>query len=622
MTGAVLVNPRVKFTNSAGVPIVGGTVTVYLAGTTTLATTYQDKDLRTANNSTITLDANGECLLWVDSANTYKILLKDLTGATVSGYPVDNVPGTSDVASIAAAAAAASLAAQTAAEDARDDAETYAAAAATGAKFYDTIALGNAAVANAATFGVIAGGSDGLTRASVYRRESAGVSTLLYAVLPASEYDAQFPVYSGVSPVWAMTDELGNTAMELASDGTLSIAEAVIPTINGFSVRASLRPTNAGTFDGELVFLNNSGQSLAGGPATPLTTTQEYDNVGYTAGSSSPGAYSSLTSANCSSGGVLEPPLFGALYYIKVLLDAENGLAYTDHKYQLVGGDNSQGSLSILALNKGDALYNAAISQATSTTTIAATNKLIPLAGGVFWTQGEADSAMSAATYQGHLSTLATDYNTDLKAATGQTKDIAFITYQTGSATANRNVALGQLAASIANPLVHLACAMYVFNYTDAQHVDAESSKWLGCYYGLVYKRVMIDGTTWSPIRPISSIKSGSFANVKFSVPVKPLVLDTTQVPSQSQSGFTLVTSADVDIPITSVTVVAPDTVKIIANTTIPAGAKLRYGYSAATGKSLYVGAAGNLRDSQGDSVPMFLTHRMDNWCVIFEYSL
>jgi hypothetical protein len=111
MTGVVLVNPRVKFTNSAGVPIALGWVTVYEAGTTTLTNTWQDKTQFTLNTNPIHLDANGECLLWGDSAKTYKLLLQDATLATVSGYPVDNIPGAADVGAAATAAAAAAAAA-------------------------------------------------------------------------------------------------------------------------------------------------------------------------------------------------------------------------------------------------------------------------------------------------------------------------------------------------------------------------------------------------------------------------------------------------------------------------------------------------------------------------------
>lgn len=99
MAGVALVSPRRKFVNSAGVPYASGTLTVYYAGTTDLATTYQDRALTTANTNPITLDANGECVMWVDDTYVYKELLKDSTGATVSGYPVDNIRGGSSGAS-------------------------------------------------------------------------------------------------------------------------------------------------------------------------------------------------------------------------------------------------------------------------------------------------------------------------------------------------------------------------------------------------------------------------------------------------------------------------------------------------------------------------------------------
>lgn len=152
MTGVVLVSPRTKFTNSSGIPIAGGTVTVYLAGTTTLATTYQDKALTTANTNPITLDANGECLLWVDSAYTYKILLADADGATVSGYPVDNLPGVADIGAAATAAAAAAASSAAAAATSAAAAAASAAAALANGRIYASTAAGLAAVASGEYF--------------------------------------------------------------------------------------------------------------------------------------------------------------------------------------------------------------------------------------------------------------------------------------------------------------------------------------------------------------------------------------------------------------------------------------------------------------------------------------
>jgi hypothetical protein len=58
------------------------------------------------------------------------------------------------------------------------------------AQFYDTIALGRAAVADGQKFGAVAGGSDGLTRPTVYRRDSGSTQTLLYEIATAPEIDA------------------------------------------------------------------------------------------------------------------------------------------------------------------------------------------------------------------------------------------------------------------------------------------------------------------------------------------------------------------------------------------------------------------------------------------------
>lgn len=73
-------------------------------------------------------------------------------------------------------------------EAARDAASVYASLAATGAKFYNTIALGIAGTASGSTFGVIAGGSDALINPTVYRND-AGVATKLYEV-PQGNADA------------------------------------------------------------------------------------------------------------------------------------------------------------------------------------------------------------------------------------------------------------------------------------------------------------------------------------------------------------------------------------------------------------------------------------------------
>ena len=435
--------------------------------------------------------------------------------------------------------------------------------------------------------------------------------------------DATTEVF-GVDPIYAIADENGKSAFEVMPDGSIRVANLSAPIINGGYAQKLLRTDfGAGNYDTEITYFTNTGQSLAVGPAGALTTIQEYDNVGFAHYATSPVAFLPLTAANCGSGGNTEPPMFGALGAIKELIARENSISYTSQLNKLVSTSNSQGSWAIAALAKNTQYYNAAMTQATTAKALATAENKTFSVGGVFWTQGEADAGNGYAYYLNAMKTLATNYDTDFKAITGQTTPVNFISYQVGSTTANKHVALAQLQASIDSALIHLACPMYQFEYRgDGVHVTADSSKWLGGYYGLVYKRVAVDGLTWTPTRPQSAVVVGNFVNVKFHLMVKPLAIDTVLVPAQTDYGFTLVDSSDSPLVISAVTISGPDTVKITASAPIPAGAKLRYGFNTAVGKSGgYVSGCGNLRDSQGDVVTYYY-HPLHNWCVFFEFVL
>lgn len=549
------------------------------------------------------------------------------TVLTAVSTAATNAAAAAASATAAATSATAAAGSQSSASASATSAANYAAAAATGAKFYDTIALGNTGiVTNGLTFGVIAGGSDGLTRPGIYRRESAGVSTALYSVLPASEYDALFPVLSGVTPAWGVNDDRGNSAIEVATTGRTTVADLVPLQTNGLDLRYSGRPSSLGNFDAEQMVIIGDGQSNMQGREPGVTTTVEYANKGFAAQANSPAAYLDLTVQNCGFAGVQESLIFGALGYIKKLLQQENGLSPTDIAYQLVAADNSQGSTAIAAHAKGSAYYGYGTSQATSAVTIAAAASSSVMHGGVFWNEGEADAATALATYQAALIQLATDYNTDLKVITGQTKNITLITAQTTSTVANRNIALAQLGAANASALVKLCCPMYAFDYeADGIHVINRHDYWLGAYYGLVWKRLWVDLLTWKPTQPISSTRSGKIAYVTFDCMVQPLVLDTTNVPAQANYGFTMADSGGSALTVSSVTVVAPNKLKFVTTTNMGANAKLRGGFGAATGKGGYTGAAINLRDSQGNCVPtadVAGNYLMHNWCAAHEYTI
>ena len=91
MSGVIVTNPKVQFLGANGAPLVGGTLTTYLAGTTTPTATYQDEALTAANTNPIVLDARGECLLWLDSTKNYKFVLANSSG--VVQWTVDDISG-------------------------------------------------------------------------------------------------------------------------------------------------------------------------------------------------------------------------------------------------------------------------------------------------------------------------------------------------------------------------------------------------------------------------------------------------------------------------------------------------------------------------------------------------
>ena len=100
MTGVIATIPLFQFSNALGLPLAGGKLYTYLAGTTTPVATYQDEELTTENENPITLDSTGACVIWLDPAKSYKFLLKSALGITQPGWPVDNVSGAATVTSL------------------------------------------------------------------------------------------------------------------------------------------------------------------------------------------------------------------------------------------------------------------------------------------------------------------------------------------------------------------------------------------------------------------------------------------------------------------------------------------------------------------------------------------
>ena len=79
---------KAQFIDAAGIPLAGGFVYTYAAGTTTPQATYTDSTGSTANSNPIILDSRGEANIWLGSA-TYKFKLCDANNTEI--WTVDNI---------------------------------------------------------------------------------------------------------------------------------------------------------------------------------------------------------------------------------------------------------------------------------------------------------------------------------------------------------------------------------------------------------------------------------------------------------------------------------------------------------------------------------------------------
>jgi len=79
---------KMAFIDAAGQPLVGGKLYTYIAGTTTLQTTYTDSTATASNTNPIILDSRGEANVWLGGA-IYKFILKDASDVLI--WSVDNI---------------------------------------------------------------------------------------------------------------------------------------------------------------------------------------------------------------------------------------------------------------------------------------------------------------------------------------------------------------------------------------------------------------------------------------------------------------------------------------------------------------------------------------------------
>ena len=177
--------------------------------------------------------------------------------------------------------------------------------------------------------------------------------------------------------------------------------------------------------------------------------------------------------------------------------------------------------------------YEATLLETQAVTRLAAAAGRTYGVGAVIVTHGECDAGN--ASYANDLFQLWSDYNTDIAAITGQTKDLLMIVSQQNSVNDRSAATLAQWKAGVDHP-AEIVCAgpKYQYPYYPLDHVHLVTAGYeqLGEKYGQVYFERVVLGQNWQPLQPTRVERTGSrLITVYFHVPVPPLVWEATFQP-------------------------------------------------------------------------------------------
>jgi hypothetical protein len=380
----------------------------------------------------------------------------------------------------------------------------------------------------------------------------------------------------------------------------------------------------------------STGQSLSVGAAgtPPLSTTQPYQNLMFSTGviSAATGltAFAPLIEGTSAAPNAGVETMSAGLVNLVTKIARETLLVgqpqgKTSHDILLSG--HGVGGTPYSGLKKGTTAYANGIAQVNAAFDLAKASNKSYVVRAVTTVHGEADAIAGNEDYEENLVEWQSDYETDVKAITGQSEIVPLFQTQISSWTAygthvtNSDIPIEQLQASIdhlgkiilVGPKYHLPYA------ADGVHLTNEGYRHMGEDYAKAYRRTILEGKPWQPLRPISATRAGAVITVKFTVPAPPLAFDDQAVTDPGNRGFEFYQDG-ADIPdIASVDLVGPDTVTVtLASTPTGTNQQIQYAYTGATDAhgGPTTGPRGNLRDS--DATPSRNGYALYNWCVHF----
>ncbi len=371
----------------------------------------------------------------------------------------------------------------------------------------------------------------------------------------------------------------------------------------------------------------STGQSLSvGSGGTPvLSTSQPFDNrmldTGVRTGAVPATSFVLLVETGVETMSSALANLAADYARTEVLL----GLPAPNDGHRILVSCHGRGGTAYVGLKKGTAPYAAGIAQVTAAKAIADGSSESYIVRVLTNVHGESDHIAMNASYAQNLAEWQSDYETDVKAITGQTDPIPMLHTQMASWTkygqATSDIPIQQLAASVAsNGKIVMVGPKYNVEYVaDGVHLTSAGYRHMGEYYAKVYRRIVLEGKKWEPLRPVAVTRAADEIRIKFLVPVPPLALDTTTVTNPGHFGFEYTDDSATPATITAVTLEGADTVRIkLSSASVGANAQVRYAYTGTVGAraGATTGPRGNLRDS--DASKSRLGNALQNWAVHF----
>lgn len=329
------------------------------------------------------------------------------------------------------------------------------------------------------------------------------------------------------------------------------------------------------------------GQSLAAGGGsgtTSISTSQPYANKMFTGGILRPSNISGYTALIESGGKETIASGFAnqiAAWQRAVITgDASRDLLMTDW------AEDGQG-YSVLKKGGSGSQYASSIACVTAANGNLPAGKSRINVGATLCVHGEADS--SNFNYNNNLLEWQSDYESDIRAITGQTGVIPMLISQFQS----DYIGKGQmLDAAISQPSrIFLVGPKYFLAHSDSLHLESAAYITLGEHYAKAYWQTVVLGQPWSPLRPTSYSRNAGVITLTYTGKVGNLVFDTSTLANPGNYGFTYDDSATHTISVSSVAITdaAAGVVQITLSSTASTGGTLLYAPTS---------AGGNLRDS------------------------